>query len=646
MQDAETVLDVLRERGRKGLPLTQLYRQMFNKKLYLLAYGRIYSNQGAMTPGATGETADGMSEAVIDEVIELMRFERYRFAPARRVYIPKKNGRLRPLGITSWRDKLAGEVVRLILEAIYEPSFSSRSHGFRKGRGCHTALRQVRDTWTGTVWFIEGDISDCYGSVDHEILMQILAEKIGDQRFLRLIRNMLHAGYLEDWEYRDTLSGVPQGGVVSPVLSNIYLHKLDEFVERDLIPQYTRGRRRRAHPEYNKVRWRLAAARQRGDRAQARELRRRARAIPSTDPMDPGYRRLFYCRYADDHLLGFIGPRAEAEQIKSELARFLRETLALELNPDKTLITHARTGAARFLGYQITVQHSSTRLTRGRRMVNGKVALRVPKDVITAKCAPYRQQGKPWHRSRLLNLPDYDIVRIFGAEYRGVVNYYLLAQNVSRLDTLRWNAQTSMLKTLAAKHRSTVTKMADRHQAAVITGDGPRACFEARLRREGKKDLVARFGGIPLKQDRRAVLTDPAPVPVHAPRKELLHRLRTRRCELCEHGTTVAVHQVAGLAHLGKPGPGQPAWAALMARMRRKTLIVCAACHDHIHAAPLSRTRHKSLESPVRLTAHAGFGGRLPGKGPYPTPDTGPRRAAHPTTTCCCATRRRLTEWG
>jgi group II intron reverse transcriptase/maturase len=216
MQDAETVLEVLRERGRKGLPLTQLYRQMFNKNMYLLAYGNIYSNQGAMTPGACGETADGMSEGVIEEIIELMRFERYRFAPARRVYIPKKNGRLRPLGIPSWRDKLVGEVVRLILEAIYEPSFSSRSHGFRKGRGCHTALRQVRDAWTGTVWFIEGDISDCYGSVDHEILMQILGEKIGDQRFLRLIRSMLKAGYLEDWEYHDTLSGCPQGGVVSP----------------------------------------------------------------------------------------------------------------------------------------------------------------------------------------------------------------------------------------------------------------------------------------------------------------------------------------------------------------------------------------------------------------------------------------------
>jgi group II intron reverse transcriptase/maturase len=586
MQDAEVVLDVLRERGGKGLPLTQLYRQMFNKNLYLLAYGRIYSNQGAMTPGACGETADGMSEGMISEIIELMRFERYRFAPARRVYIPKKNGRLRPLGVTSWRDKLVGEVVRLILEAIWEPSFSSRSHGFRKGRGCHTALRQVRDGWTGTVWFIEGDISDCYGSVDHEILMRVLAEKIGDQRFLRLIRGMLRAGYMEDWEWNATLSGCPQGGIVSPVLSNIYLHKLDEFIERELIPQYTRGTSRARNLEYKRVNGRLARARRRGDRAQARELRRQMRTLPALDPMDPGYRRLFYCRYADDELLGFIGPKAEAEQIKAELARFLRETLALELNPDKTLITHARTGAARFLGYEITAQHCNAKLTSGRRSVNGKIALRVPLNVITAQCAPYRRRGKPWHRPALQNLPDYDIVRIYGAEYRGVVNYYLLARDVWRFSALRWNAETSMLKTLAAKHQSTVTKTAARYKAKVTTGDGPRTCFEARLRREGKKDLIARFGGIPLRQDRRAVITDPAPVLVPAPRKELIVRLRRRRCELCEHGTTVAVHQVARLADLRMPGPGQPAWAALMTKMRRKTLIVCAACHDHIHATP------------------------------------------------------------
>ena len=196
MQPAEVVLSVLRERGRKGLPCTQLYRQMFNRDLYLLAYGNIYSNAGAMTPGASEETADGMSEEKIEQITGLMRREKYRFSQARRVYIPKKNGKLRPLGMPSWSGKLVGEVVRLLLEAYYEPQFSDNSHGFRRERGCHTALRKIDDTWTGTTWFIEGDISDCFGSLDHEILLGILAEEIHDQRFLRLIRNMLKAGYL------------------------------------------------------------------------------------------------------------------------------------------------------------------------------------------------------------------------------------------------------------------------------------------------------------------------------------------------------------------------------------------------------------------------------------------------------------------
>jgi group II intron reverse transcriptase/maturase len=561
---------------------------MFNKELYLLAYGNIYSNQGAMTPGASDETADGMSEDKIDQIIGLMRRERYRFSPARRVYIPKKNGKLRPLGLPSWSDKLVGEVVRLLLEACYEPGFSDRSHGFRKGRGCHTALREIHNTWTGATWFVEGDISDCFGSFDHETLLGILAEKIQDQRFLRIIGNMLKAGYLEDWEYRDTLSGVPQGGVVSPILSNIYLHKLDEFVEQELIPQHTQGASRAANPAYRQADSLLRRARRRGDRAEARRLARQMRTLPSKDPMDPGYRRLRYVRYADDHLLGFTGSKAEAEAIKARLAQFLRETLGLELNDSKTLISHARTQPARFLGYDIIVQHSNTKITRNRRSVNGKIALRVPPDVVKAQCARYRQHGKPSRRTRLQNQDDYDIIRIYAAEYRGVVNYYLLAQDVWRLRALRWNAETSMLRTLAAKHKSTITRMAVRFRAKATTSDGLRTCFEARRKRRGKPDLVARFGGIILRQDRRAVINDPVPVPVRVPRKELLARLRQRVCELCETGATVAVHQVAALRQLGKPGPDQPAWATLMARMRRKTLIVCAPCHDWIHANPVA----------------------------------------------------------
>ena len=583
MQDAATVLGVLRERGRRGLPCDELYRQLFNPRLYLLAYGRLYANKGAMTPGVTGETVDGMSLAKIERIIDALRHERYRFQPARRVYIPKASGKRRPLGLPSWSDKLVGEVVRLLLEAYYEPQFSDRSHGFRPGRGCHTALREVADTWAGTTWFVEGDIADCFGSLDHEVMCSILAEKIHDNRFLRLLRNMLQAGYLEDWKWNATLSGAPQGGVVSPILSNIYLHKLDRFVETVLIPQYTRGARRALNPAYEAMQSAIARARRRGDHAQVRALRSRQRSLPSGDPRDPGYRRLRYVRYADDHLLGLVGPKAEAEEIKQRLAAFLRDDLKLELSKDKTLITHARTGAARFLGYEITVQHNNRQLTGGHRKTNGTVALRVPKTVIKAKCAPYLKRGKPAHRSWLINDDDFTIINAYGAEWRGLAQYYLLAGDVWRLDRVRWVMLTSMLKTLACKYDSSVSKMAARYQATIATPSGPRRCFQASIQRNGTTPLVARFGGIPLIRQRHAVLPDRTPLPVTVYRKELIGRLLKGRCELCERPDAVQAHHVRRLADLNTPGQPQPAWAQLMARRRRTTLVVCQACHDRIH---------------------------------------------------------------
>jgi len=579
MQNAETVLEVLRERGRRGLPCDELYRQLFNPGLYLLAYGRVYANHGAMTPGADGETADGMSPARIGRITDALRHERYRFQPVKRIYIPKKSGKKRPLGLPSWSDKVVGEVIRLLLEAYYEPQFSGLSHGFRPGRGCHTALSKVADTWTGTTWFIEGDISDCFGSLDHEVLLSALAENIHDNRFLRLIKQMLQAGYLEDWIWNATLSGAPQGGVVSPVLSNIYLDRLDKFVETALIPEYTRGAGRAVNPAYARVISAIKRARKRGDRAAIRRLRTRRRGMPTGNPRDPGFRRLRYARYADDHLLGFTGPRAEAEQIKTRLAQFLRDDLKLELNQDKTLITHARTGAAIFLGYKITVQHSLDRPH-----VNGVVRLRVPQAVVKAKCAPYLRHGKPVHRPRLMNRDDRTVIGTYGAEYRGLVQYYLLASDVWRLNRLEWAAGTSMLKTLATRHGSTVTKMARKYKARIDTPHGPRTCFEATTERAGRKPLVARFGGIPLKRQRKAVLTDRQPAPATS-RKELITRLRTGRCEWCDQRARVEVHQVRKLADLTRPGRPQPAWAQLMAKMRRKTLVVCPSCHQAIHAA-------------------------------------------------------------
>lgn len=582
MQNAETVLGILRERGKRGLPCNELYRQLFNPQLYLLAYGRIYSNKGAMTRGVTAETVDGMSMGKIEAIIEAMRHERYRFQPARRILIPKKNGKTRPLGLPTWSDKLVGEVVRLLLEAYYEPTFSDRSHGFRPGKGCHTALREVANVWRGTTWFIEGDIADCFGSLDHQVLIDILSEKFKDGRFLALVSGMLNAGYLEDWKWGATLSGTPQGGIASPVLSNIYLHKLDEFVENTLIPEYTRGRLRKHNPAYRSVTAQIMRARRRGDVPAVKELRCRQHALPSQDPQDPDYRRLRYIRYADDHLLGFAGPKAEVEAIKERLGVFLRDELKLELSPEKTLITHARTGAARFLGYDIRVGHNQRYQRKGRRSLNGDIQLSVPSEVIRSAIAPYMAKGKPGRQAPWMRLDDYSIVANYGAKYRGIAQYYMLAGDIRKMRRLRWVMETSMLKTLAGKHGSSVSKMAARYKAKIQTPAGPRTCFEATLERPGMKPLVARFGGFRLARQKAAVLTDRLITGPAYPRKELIDRLQRGVCEVCGSRDAVRVRHVKALADLDR-SESAPQWVQIMAARRRKTLIVCGSCYDLTH---------------------------------------------------------------
>jgi group II intron reverse transcriptase/maturase len=300
MRNADTILGIIRERGKRGLPLEDIYRQLYNPTLYLLAYARLYSNEGAMTRGTTSETVDGMALKKIEHLIDDLRHERFRWTPVRRTYIVKKNGKLRPLGLPTWTDKVLQEAIRLILDAYYEPQFSPHAHGFRPDRGCHTALREMEQTWTGTKWVIEGDIKGCYEHLDHQVLITILRENLHDNRFIQLIQQLLKAGYLEEWRYHPTMSGSPQGGVVSPILSNIYLDRLDTYVEQTLLPAFTRGDKRQRNPPYNRLRVREQYYRKQGNREKAQELRRQRKQLPALDPCDPNYRRLRLIRYADD----------------------------------------------------------------------------------------------------------------------------------------------------------------------------------------------------------------------------------------------------------------------------------------------------------------------------------------------------------
>jgi group II intron reverse transcriptase/maturase len=593
MRDAETVLTIIRERGKKQLPLERVYRLLFNKELYLRAYARLYPNKGAMTRGITTETVDEMSQAKIERLIDDIRHERFRWTPAKRIYIPKKNGELRPLGMPTWSDKLLQEVMRSILEAYYEPQFSPYSHGFRPERGCHSALTEIQQQWTGTRWMIEGDIAKYFDTIDHERLLSILGEDIHDNRFMQMISNLLQAGYLEGWTYHKTLSGTPQGGVISPILSNIYLNKFDQYVEKILIPEYTQGNRRREGPAYARISEKLKRMKRKGQKEGVKPLLQQRRQLPSSDPNDPNYRRLRYIRYADDFVLGLVGSHADAEEIKRRIKEFLSDELTLELSDEKTLITHATTQKARFLGYHIDNQQANTKTTTNtnrikKRSVNGRIGLHVPPDVLEKKCSPYMRKGKPIHRAEMQHESDFAIVSYYQQVYRGIVQYYILAHDVAVLGKLRYVMKSSLLKTLAGKHRTTMSAMRHKYQTTTTTAEGKTLqCLEVRIERGDKPPLIARFGGISLTRTIKAVLNDNPYVDKNS-RSELIDRLRADTCELCESRNKVEVHHIRKLADLNIKGRREvPEWKKRMAAMHRKTLILCRTCHEKLHAGAL-----------------------------------------------------------
>lgn len=504
------------------------------------------------------------------------------------------------MNVPVWSDKLLAEVMRMILDAYFDGTFSEHSHGFREGRGCHTALREIYRIWQGTVWIIEGDIADCFGSLDHKLIISALAEHIQDGRFLNLVKKLLDAGYLEDWKLNNIFSGVPQGSILSPILSNILLSKLDRFVETELIPEYTRGKKKRPNQEYNRLMNRARKRHNKGQREAAHKLKQQAQKLPSIDPQDPDFRRLRYVRYADDFALSFVGPKEEAEAIKQRLRTFLLEELKLNLSDEKTLITHTRDSAAKFLNYEITTLHCDTKQTRDKngrrgRSINGGIGLKVPRKVVEDKCKRYMRKRKPSHRAELLNESDFTIMATYQLEYRGLVNYYRMAYNLYTLSKLKWVMEQSLTKTLASKHKISVSKVYKKYKAEIDVEGKKYKGLQVTVPREGKKPLVATWGGIPPTWDVTAPIEDEMKQYAWK-RSELERRLLAQTCEQC--GATrmtaqIEVHHIRALKDLNKyTGREKPQWVQIMAARQRKTLVLCHTCHMDIqHGRPHRRNK-------------------------------------------------------
>jgi group II intron reverse transcriptase/maturase len=603
MRDAKTVRAIHQDRGAKRLPLERVYKHLFNPEIYLEAYGRIYRNFGAMTKGTTPETVDGMDLQKVHRIIDLLRQERFQWTSVRRTEIPKANGKMRPLGIPTWSDKLVQEALRTLLEPYYEQRFSDHSHGFRPMRGCHTALLEIRTKWNGTIWFIEGDIKGCFDNIGHTVMLEILQRDIHDGRLIRLIENLLRAGYMKAHQWFETNSGTPQGGIISPLLANIYLNDLDRFIEDTLIPAYTRGNRRKLDKRYIKVQSALQRARQKDDPLRVVRLKAQLRTLPAVDGFDPDYRRLRYVRYADDFLLGFAGPKKEAEEIRDRIRDFLRDNLKLTLSEEKTLVTHAASDKAKFLGYEITTTRTSTLVRKGKR-VNGTIALLMPRKPVTTLLDAYSKRGEVIHRVELINDDDLTIINRYQSILRGLYNYYCMANNVSRrMGTVKWILGISLAKTLARKYRCSATTIYHRYKLHDSTYG-----FQATRERPGKPPLVAKFGGFPLVRKpegmgiRSFFRYDAHWFGPGQDRSEAVDRLLAEKCELCGGPGPLQAHHIRKLSDLNRPGRKPKAeWERIMSARKRKSLMVCKECHNRIHTGHHDGPRLRgSLESRVR----------------------------------------------
>ena len=597
MEKSERVLKALSDHSQSSdYKYERLYRYLFSEEMFAVAYQRIYAKQGNMTPGTDGKTIDEMSLERIERLIVSLKDESYQPHPARRVYIPKKNGKKRPLGIPSFEDKLVQEVVRLLLEAIYEGHFEGTSHGFRPHRSCHTALGMIQKSFAGAKWFIEGDIKGFFDNIDHNVLISILRERISDERFLRLIRKFLNAGYVEDWKYNKTYSGTPQGGIISPMLANIYLDKFDKYI-KEYAAKFRKGDRRSINPEYwrlnNKKNW-LKKKLQKTSDEQIRksylyeiaQLSKQMLSTPHKDAMDADFRRLQYVRYADDFLISVIGSKSECETIKADITQFMREQLKLELSDEKTLITHAQ-DKAKFLGYEIFIRKSDA-VKRNRdgvlkRDFNGAVVLTLNSAVIQKKLTEYNAlevrniDGKDiwWSKPRRYMTPmkPEDILAQYNAEIRGLYNYYSLAANVSKeCASFAFIMKMSMFKTLGWKLNTSARKVRQKYQKDkdfVIPYNDAKGKQKYRVfYNEGFKKRNAQFD----------VDYDKLPQTMYVPYPSLVERLKDGRCELCGKDGKVVMHHVRTLTKL----KGNNEWEKLMLQRHRKTLVVCEDCNSMI----------------------------------------------------------------
>ena len=599
MRSPENVLNTLSKHSNvSDYKFERLYRLLFNEEMFYVAYQRIYAKQGNMTAGTDGKTADQMTLKRIACVIASLKDETYQPKPARRTYIPKKNGKMRPLGIPSFEDKLVQEVVRMILEAVYEGSFEHTSHGFRPNRSCHTALLGIQKSFTGTKWFIEGDIKGFFDNIDHNVLISILSERIADERFLRLIRKFLNAGYMEKWEYHKTYSGTPQGGIISPILANIYLDKFDKYM-KEYAQGFDKGDKRRRTKEICRLNGRIHYLTRRCSevsdksriaamKAEIQTLHEEAFRTASADPMDEGFRRLKYQRYADDFLIGVIGTKAECEKIKADITAYMRDKLKLELSAEKTLITNAQE-PARFLGYEIYTRkdNATKRNSNGvrRRYFNGNIILHMPSEVVRKKLIEYdvvtfkQKNGKEtWDskaRTTLVGRPEEDILARFNQEIRGFYNYYSIANNASAVGhSFAGIMKFSMFKTLAQKLNCSVRTITNRYRK------DKDFVIPYKDAKGNQKYRILYNGGFKRRTEAGYATFDILPHTFAVPYPSLVERLREGRCELCGTEGEVLMHQVRNLTTL----KGDTEWEKVMLKRRRKTLVVCQHCNEMIHA--------------------------------------------------------------